>query len=69
MSKMAQKIKQLRKERGLTQKQAATGIGIPLHVYQRVERIGISHGLNLLINIADFYSITTDYSVRDDMHM
>ncbi len=51
----------LRKERGLTQKQAAAELGISQALLSHYEKGIRECGLDFLIKAADYYEVTTDY--------
>lgn len=51
----------LRKERGLTQKQAASELGISQALLSHYEKGIRECGLDFLIKAADYYEVTTDY--------
>ena len=55
------KLKDLRKERGLTQEQLAEIINIPKITYQNYERETRKIPTDLLLELADFYNVTIDY--------
>ena len=51
----------LRKERGLSQKQAASELGISQALLSHYEKGIRECGLDFLIRAADYYDVTTDY--------
>ena len=57
------KLKQLRKQKGINQDEAAELLGVSLSSYQKYEREknSVTPSLEVLIKIADFYGVTTDY--------
>ena len=58
--KRYQRIKEMRLERGLTQKQVAQAIGISVGTYGSYERWG-GFRLSHIDALANFYGISTDY--------
>ena len=58
---MKDQLQKLRKDKGLTQEEAASIFGVKLSTYQKYERDAISPSYDTLIKIADFYGVTTDY--------
>lgn len=57
------KLKQLRKQKGINQEEAAQLLGVSLSSYQKYEREknSVTPSLEVLIKLADFYGVTTDY--------
>lgn len=58
---MKEQLQLLRKNKGLTQEEAASIFDVKLSTYQKYERDAISPPYDTLIKIADFYGVTTDY--------
>lgn len=58
---MKDQLQKLRKDKGLTQDEAASIFGVKLSTYQKYERDAISPPYDTLIKIADYYGVTTDY--------
>lgn len=58
---MKEQLQILRKNKGLTQEEAANIFEVKLSTYQKYERDAISPPYDTLIKIADFYGVTTDY--------
>jgi transcriptional regulator with XRE-family HTH domain len=54
-------ITNLRKKKGLTQKDAATELGISQALLSHYEKGIRECGLSFLVRLADFYDVTTDY--------
>ena len=54
-------IKNLRKSRGYTVKQVASGTGISENVYPKYESGILNAGVPVLVKIADFYGVSVDY--------
>ena len=55
------RIKALRKERGMTQKQTAQALSITLRNYQRIEADGNTPNYINLVRLADFFDVSMDY--------
>jgi len=63
-----ERIRLLRKERGLTQKEAAIALGIGYRAYQCYELDQRCPDLHGLIALADFFDVSLDYLVgRSDV--
>ena len=58
---LAQRLKQCRKEKGLTQMQAATYCDITEKAYQNYELMTREPKLEILVRIADLYGVSLDY--------
>lgn len=58
---MKDKLKQLRKERGITAETFAQDIGVPLSTYTKWEFGSASPRYDKLLIIADYYGVSTDY--------
>ena len=63
---MKEQLQKLRKSKGLTQEDMSIQLGISLSTYQKYERDVISPPYEILIRIADFYGVTTDYLLGRD---
>lgn len=59
--KFAPILSQLRKERGISQKKAATDLGISQALLSHYEKGIRECGLDFVIRCASYYSVTTDY--------
>lgn len=55
------RIEELRKERGLTQQQVAEAVGKSREVYRRYECGARALRTDVLIALAEFYDVSTDY--------
>lgn len=55
------KIRELREDNDLTQKQVYSALDIPKNTYIRYERGEIIPPFNIMIAIADFYKVSLDY--------
>lgn len=61
VSKFATKLSQLRKERGISQKKAATDLGISQALLSHYEKGIRECGLDFVIRCGEYYGVTTDY--------
>ena len=60
---LSRRLKELRKERGLSQIQVAIFCDITEKTYQNYELMTREPKLEILIRIADFYNVSIDYLV------
>ncbi len=60
---LSERLRQLRKEKGLTQAQVAIYCDITEKAYQNYELMSREPKLDILIRIADFYKVSLDYLV------
>lgn len=60
---LAQRLRELRKEKGLSQIQVAIYCDIAEKTYQNYELCTREPKLEILMRIADFYNVTIDYLV------
>ncbi|MBC5721488.1 helix-turn-helix transcriptional regulator [Flintibacter sp. NSJ-23] len=63
MTKLSDRLFLLRKERHLTQGDAAKGMGVPFSTYRRYEKREREPDASTLVRMADFYQVTLDYLV------
>lgn len=61
IDRFAQRLKTLRKERGITQQQLADGVGISKGGLSYYENSGRTPDISILERFADFFGVTTDY--------
>lgn len=61
LSKFAIILSQLRKERGISQKKAATDLGISQALLSHCEKGIRECGLDFVIKCSEYYGVTTDY--------
>lgn len=61
VSKFAEKLSQLRKERGISQKKAAAELGISQALLSHYEKGIRECGLDFVIRCSEYYGVTTDY--------
>ena len=65
---LAERLKQCRKAKGLTQKEVAIHCDITEKAYQNYERMTREPKLEILLKIADMFDVSLDYLVgRTDM--
>lgn len=60
-SKFAEVLSQLRKERGISQKKAASDLGISQALLSHYEKGIRECGLDFVIKCSEYYNVTTDY--------
>ncbi len=60
---LSERLKQCRKEKGLTQQQVAIYCDITEKAYQNYELMTREPKLEILLKIADFYEVSLDYLV------
>lgn len=58
---MYKRIKELRKEKGITQVNVSTNIGVEESYYGKYERGIHDIFVSVLIKLADFYNVSLDY--------
>jgi len=58
-----ERLKQLRKERGVQQRELAQMLGISIRGYQFYESGDNEPNIKVLIALADFYNVSIDYLV------
>ena len=61
LSKFAEILSQLRKERGISQKKAANDLGISQALLSHYEKGIRECGLDFVIKCSEYYGVTTDY--------
>ena len=54
-------FKRFRQERGLTQQQAAEALALQKQAWQRYESGKVIPSATVIINLADFFNVSTDY--------
>ena len=54
-------LKELRKEKGISQEDAAKDLGISLRAYQNYEYGQREPNIQMINKLADYYGVTTDY--------
>ena len=63
MEKLAIRLKELREERGLSQMEAGTALGVSRSTIAGYETKGREPDVHMLITMADFYNVSMDYLV------
>ena len=58
---LGQRLKELREERGLTQKELARSLGLNSVTYLHYEKAQREPPLAVLVEMAKFFDVTTDY--------
>ena len=58
---MKERLKLLRKQKGVSQKVVAEAIGVTLSAYSNYEQGIREPSYDILIKLAKFYDVTTDY--------
>ena len=58
---LGQRLKELREERGLTQKQLSAKLGLNSVTYLHYEKAQREPPLAVLVQMAQFFEVTTDY--------
>lgn len=61
MPELVTRLEELKTSRKLMQKQVAEGAGIPLRTYRRYENGEREPSASILISLADFFNVSTDY--------
>ena len=61
MPALVARLDELKTSRKLLQKQVAEGAGIPLRTYRRYENGEREPSASILISLADFFNVSTDY--------
>lgn len=61
MKKLAERIKELRIEKGVTQKQIANEIGIAQSAYYYYESGKQEPTASVIVKLADYFNVCTDY--------
>lgn len=61
MSVFAERLKELRKEKGLTQSQVGVHLGMSQQNYRRWGVVERSPSGETLIKLADYFDVSTDY--------
>jgi transcriptional regulator with XRE-family HTH domain len=66
MADFAERLKELRKAKGVTQRQMADMLGIAERNYQRYETGAVDPTASNTMKIADFFEVPTDYLLGRD---
>ena len=60
------RLREIRKQKKLTQQNMADMLGISLNAYQKYEQAERSPSLDCLVKIADIFNVSTDYLLCRD---
>lgn len=67
MQRLGEKVRLLRKRRGMTIKALALALGFPSHSYiSEIETGKKAPGIELIIKLADLFQVSVDDLVRDE---
>lgn len=69
MHRFAEKLRALRKSRGLTQKQVSTILGVSRPYVAKMERGEKMPNAPMIIKIADIFGVSTDQLMRDELEL
>ena len=61
VSGLAERLRELREQRNVMQKDVAAGIDVPLRTYQRYEYGQVDPQFSTVVKLADFYGVSLDY--------
>ena len=61
MAVLSERLNELKCSNNFLQKQIAEGAGVPLRTYQRYENGEREPSASILISLADFFDVSTDY--------
>ncbi|NJN66146.1 MAG: helix-turn-helix transcriptional regulator [Chloroflexaceae bacterium] len=65
---LGKKLRMLRRKRNLTQRDVAKAVGLAAQVHMSYLESGRKEpSIDLLLRIADFFGVSTDYLLRDDI--
>lgn len=68
MQRLGEKVRLLRKRRGMTIKQLALTLGFPSHSYiSEIENGKKRPSTELIIQLADLFGVSVDQLVRDEL--
>lgn len=70
MQRLGEKVRTLRKRRGMTLKQMALALGFTSHSYaSEIETGKKKPNTEMIIQIADLFGVTVDQLVRDEIDL
>ena len=70
MQRLGQKIRTLRKQRGMTLKELALALGFTSHSYvSEIETGKKKPSTEMIIRIADLFNVSVDQLVRDELEL
>lgn len=61
MAVLSERLTELKSSKNFLQKQIAEGAGVPLRTYQRYENGEREPSASIIISLADFFNVSTDY--------
>jgi len=68
MERFGEKVYRLRQRRGLSLRKLAAGLGLATHSHlDRIEKGEDKPSADLILKIADFFGVTTDQLMRDEL--
>ena len=63
---MKERLKQLREEKGVTQKEVARAIGVTPSAYANYEQGTREPSIQILINLCKYFKVTSDFLIGID---
>lgn len=70
MQRLGEKVRTLRKRRGMTLKELALGLGFTWHSYvSEIETGKKNPTTEMIINLADLFGVSVDLLVRDELDL
>lgn len=70
MERFGEKVRELRKMRGLSLRQLAIELGLSTHSHlDRIEKGQSNPSADLILEIANFFEVTTDQLMKDDLEI
>jgi len=69
MAKFGQKLSYLRHKKELTQRQLAAILEVDHSFISQLERGMSKPSVNMILKIADLFSVTTDFLMKDDLDL
>lgn len=68
MERTAQRLRTVRKTRGLTQEQVADAVNVDRNTIGRIERGVMACSVDMFINLADLYGTSLDYLITGETY-
>lgn len=70
MQRLGEKVRTLRKRRGMTLKELALGLGVTSHSYvSEIETGKKNPTTEMIIKLADLFGVSVDLLVRDELDL
>ncbi len=70
MQRFGEKLRTLRTQRGLSLRKLASLLGLATHSHlDRIEKGGSKPSADLILKIANFFGVTTDQLMRDELDL